>query len=132
MTPLQFLPAKPQAMKDTDALLERTGETIEYIKLYAQQQVDIVKLDAVEKSAKMLSSMVTNLVLGIVALIVLLLLTTAGALFLGQILGNLALGFLIVSLLYIVVGLILYNFRKSFITSPIVSFFISKVYEEED
>lgn len=118
-------------MKDTDALLERTGETIEYLKLYAQQQVDIAKLDAVEKSSKVVSSMITGLVLGMVGLVVLLFLTIAGALFLGQMLGNSALGFLIVSLIFVVVGVILYSLRKTLITSPVISYFISKIYEEE-
>ena len=118
-------------MKDTDLLLERTGETIEYLKLYAQQQVDIVKLNAVEKSTKVVSSMITSLILGMVGLIVLLFLTIAGALFLGQILENPALGFFIVSLFFIIVGLILYNFRISFIRSSIISYFISEIYDED-
>jgi ABC-type phosphate transport system permease subunit len=119
-------------MKDTEALMERTGETVEYLKLYAQQQVDIVKLDAVEKSAKVISSMITSLVLGVVALVVLLFLAIAGALFLGQILDNTALGFFIGSLIFVLVGALLYGFRKSIITSPIVALFIAKIYEEED
>lgn len=118
-------------MKDTDLLLERTGETIEYLKLYAQQQVDIVKLDAVEKSAKIFSSMITSLVLGMMALIVLLFLTIAAAISLGQMLANPALGFLIVSLFFVALGAALFIFRRALITSPIVSYFISEIYDEE-
>lgn len=118
-------------MKDTDALLERTGETIEYLKIYAQQQVDIIKLDTVEKSSKVISSMITGLVLGMMALLVLLFLTVAGALFLGQLLSNFALGFLIVGLIFLVIAVVLYSFRRSIITSPVVSYFIAKIYEEE-
>ena len=118
-------------MKDTEALLERTGETIEYIKLYAEQQIDIVKLDAVEKSAKVISSMITSLILGTVALVVLLFLTIAAALFLGQILANPSLGFVLVSLFFVLIGALLYAFRKSIITSPIITLFISEIYEED-
>lgn len=119
-------------MKDTDILLERTGETIEYLKLYAQQQVDIIKLDTVEKSAKVLSSLITSFIIGIMMLIVLLLLTIAAALSLGQILSSPALGFLIISLFFIAFSGVLFIFKKTLITSPIISHFISEIYEEED
>lgn len=118
-------------MKETDSLLEQTGETIEYLKIYAQQQIDIVKLDAVEKSAKLGSSIITALIVSVVGLVAILFLTIAVALFLGQILENPALGFLIVSSLFAIISALSYLFRKSLITSPLVSYFISKIYEED-
>lgn len=118
-------------MKNTDEILEQTGETIEYLKIYAKQQIDIVKLDTVAKSAKLGSSIITAFAISIVCMIVILFLTVAGALFLGQILGNHALGFLIVGVIFIIIGVLLFSFKKSLITSPLVSYFIAKVYEEE-
>ena len=117
-------------MKDADALLEQTGETVEYLKIYAQQQVDIVKLEAIEKSAKLGSSFMTAFIVSVMGMIAILLLTISIAFFLGQMLDNTALGFLITSLFYAVMGLLSYFFRKTLITSPLVSYFISKIYEE--
>lgn len=119
-------------MKDTDALLERTGETLEYLKIYAQQQVDVVKLEAVEKSAKMVSSLITNLIVGIIGLISFLMLAVTGALLLGRWWENYGLGFLAITILLILIGSILTMFRKQIVTDPIISKFITKVYETDD
>jgi len=119
-------------MKDTDVLLEKTGETIEYLKLYAQQQVDIVKLDTVEKSSKLVSTLVTNLVIGSMVLLVLVLLSVTSALFLGQILGNYALGFLIVSFVFVIIAGFIYLFKTKLVTNPTITYFINKVYEDEE
>ncbi len=119
-------------MKEADELLENAGETLEYVKLYAQQKADMIKLDVTERSSKILSGVVTNIISAIVGIIVLLFLSVTLALFLGQLWNNWALGFAIVSLLYIIIGLSIYLMRESLITNPIVSFVITKMYETHD
>lgn len=118
-------------MKDTDQLLEKTGEAVEYLKIYARQRADMVKLEVVEKSSEIVSSLITNLVVAILAFIGVLLLSLTAALFLGQLWGDYALGFLAITVFYTMICIVLVVFRRQLVTNPVVSHIISLVYEEK-
>ena len=119
-------------MREVDELLERAGETLEYAKIFAEQKGNLVRLDLTERISKIVSVMVTNIVLATLGTIVLMFLSVALALFLGQWLHNAALGFAIVSLLYVAVGALVFVFRHKWIANPIISFVITKMYERHD
>ena len=116
-------------MKETEQIMERLGETVEYAKLYVEQRKDMLKLDVTEKVSTSAGSVATKLIVGGIALIALLFLSVTAALALGYWWDNFAYGFLAVSVLYIIMAIIVYTARRSIITDPIVASVIKKMYE---
>ncbi len=106
--------------KDTEALFQSAGETFTYLREYLQLQLDLLRLDLAERIAKVASALVSVLVLMIFALIGLFMTTIALALFLGQIWGSYALGFLSIAGFYFLLVAVLYAFKERLITNPIL------------
>lgn len=81
---------------------------------FLEKNYEYYRLSLFKKLTKGTTSMITFMIMGAVLFGALLLLTFAIALFLGEWLGNLALGFLLLGLFYILVAVIVYyGFRKT-------------------
>lgn len=81
---------------------------------FIEKNYEYYRLSLFKKITKGTTSMITFIIIGAVLFGALLLLTFAIALFLGSWLDNLGLGFLILSLFYILVAVIVYyGFRKT-------------------
>lgn len=115
-------------MKDIDYLMESAGETVAYLQNYVEQKVELVKLEAAEKTATTVSSLLTAFIVLLIIGIAVFTGTIAIALFLGGWLENYALAFLIVTVFYIALAVGAYVFRKTIITNPIVSIVITKMF----
>lgn len=118
--------------KEVDELLYKTGETVEYAKQYVDQQKQLVKLEVAEKSAQMISSAVTGLVMAVVGLLVLLFASLALAFFLGDLFDSIALGFLAVTVLYVIIALVVNAMKRSLVTNPVLSAVITKFFDDSD
>ena len=119
--------------KETDELMETVGESVEYVKQYVQQQVKITKLSIADSTATTISALVTNLAVGIIALIALLFLSVSAACFLAQLFDdNYGLGFLLVFAFYAFVGIIIHTMRRKLITDPTVNGVIKKFFPPEE
>ena len=116
--------------KEVDELLYKTGETVEYAKQYVDQQKQLVKLEVAEKSAQMISSAVTGVVMAVVGLMVLLFASLALAFFLGDLFDSIALGFLVVTVIYAIIALVVNAAKRSLVTNPVLSAVITKFFDD--
>lgn len=81
---------------------------------FLEKNYEYYRLSLFKKLTKGTTSMITFMIMGAVLFGALLLLTFAIALFLGEWLDNLALGFLLLGLFYVLVAIIVYyGFRKT-------------------
>ena len=118
--------------KEMDEIMYKTGETVEYAKQYVDQQKQLIKLDVAEKSAQLISSAVTGVVLAVVGLLTLLFASLALAFFLGDVLDSIALGFLIVTIIYAVVALVVNSTKRKLVTNPVLSGVITKFFDDSN
>ncbi|WP_046755433.1 hypothetical protein [Kordia jejudonensis] len=111
--------------------MESTASHIESIyeraKAYTETSIELYKLNAIDKTADVVSSLVSWIVLGSVAAVFLLFINIGISLYIGTLLGAGYLGFLIVSSFYLVLGICLYIFNGKLIMQPITDLVISKL-----
>lgn len=107
-----------------DELLSSTGETVEYARMYIQQQVDLLRLETAKRIATSASNVLTTAVMGIFSILVLIFLSLALGFFLGDSLGSNALAFFIIGLLYLFITFLLWYFKRKLVTNPILSMVI--------
>lgn len=104
-----------------------TGNIREYI----ETRIDIVKLDAADAGATAASSMASWLVISIFGLLTLFLITIGGAIGIGYLLNNFALGFFILAGFYLLVSAVIYVNRENWIRKPIVNSIVKNIYDND-
>lgn len=99
---------------------------------YSKSSLELLQLKTIDKVSDVLSSL--SFVLSIVILLAMftLFITLGLAFFIGQLLDNIAFGFFVVSLFYLVLGWIVYLFRKKLILVPVGNLIISKFFEKDE
>ncbi len=108
-------------MSSQDDILQQAGESFEYANQYVQKQIDLLKLESAERVAKATSSLITLAVLFFLAALVFIMLSISLGFWLGTVVGSYATGFLIVTGIYALLGLIVFFFKRVFVTNPILS-----------
>jgi hypothetical protein len=93
---------------------------------YVETRVKLAKLKLVDKTSNVASSLLSFIPLVIIFLIVFILLNIGIALLIGDLLGKAYWGFLILSALYIITGLVLYNQRDKWVKVPFANMLIRK------
>ncbi len=94
---------------------------------YTKTSAELLKLNAIDKSADILSSLLSRLAIITVVALFTLLLNIGVALWLGEILGKSYYGFFIVSGFYLIITAILSIFSTSWIKIPVSNFIITKM-----
>ncbi|MEZ5042097.1 MAG: hypothetical protein R2828_19525 [Saprospiraceae bacterium] len=107
---------------------ENAGESIGYLKTYFEQQLIYYRLKLVEYSAKMLSFLITSLVIFLMTLLVVGFGGITLGFYLAQLLDSYVLGFLVVTLLFCGLLLLILLFRQRIITNPIVTLLIQQLH----
>lgn len=124
---------KDQKVKEnTDTLMEDLGEGIGYIHAYVEQEIESVKLTAAEKISIATSTIVSGLILTLLAAAMLLFASLALSYYLGSLMNSTALGFLAVAGIYLLILLTVYLFRKRLITDNIVEVVIQFLFDDEE
>ena len=100
---------------------------LDRFKSYAETRIELLKLKAVDKSTSFLSLMISMIVLGWVAMICFTLLNIGLALWLGDLLGKSYYGFFIVTLFYIITGIIIYSFKDKWLKAPVSNLMIKNL-----
>lgn len=113
----------------SDRLLETAGETITYAQEYWVEQKQLFKLEVAERTAKVASSLLSNVIIGLAASMVVLLLSIALAFGLGYYFENIALGFLAVAGIYLLSLGVLIFFKTQWVTNPILSRIIEDFFD---
>lgn len=103
-----------------DVLFEKTKD-------YVETRADLFKLKAIKKTAEVGSSIVSQMVVGIVFSSFFIFLNIAIGLLLGDLTGKTYIGFFIVAAFYLIVGILIYSNREKIISSPIANSIIKKM-----
>ena len=114
--------------------MENTSSTIEKLiekaDIYARTTLDIYKYNTIYKSTDIFSSLVVKIALSVVFIIFSFMIPIALALWIGEELGKVYYGFLVIAAAYLLLGLLIFVFRKAMIKNPVSNFIISKTLKE--
>jgi hypothetical protein len=94
---------------------------------FARNNFELYKLKAVDKTSGIASTVITGVALFVVFFICFVVLNIGIALLIGDLVGKSWLGFLILAVLYAVVGFVIFKSRKKFFKTPILKMLISKI-----
>jgi hypothetical protein len=111
-------------MEDSKKLLE---SLVDRVTDYGKTSYELVKLQAVDKSSDVVSSVIPHTVVLILASSFMLFFNLGLAFWLGEILGKLFYGFFIVAAFYILVGLIVHLFMHKQLKEMIRNYVIKQL-----
>jgi len=92
---------------------------IEKVDKYRKVSLNLYRLKAIQKTTNWLSKLITYCIIVFSFLLFLVFLNIGASLWLGEILGKLYLGFIVVSLLHLVIGLFLWFFVRHWIQNQV-------------
>lgn len=111
--------------------MENTATRIEMLyesaKQYADTNVELLKLNAIDKTADVLSSLVSRLAFIMIVAMFTIFVNISIGLYLGNLLGAYYLGFLIVSFFYLILAIFMYFLSAKMIKEPIANLVIQKL-----
>jgi sterol desaturase/sphingolipid hydroxylase (fatty acid hydroxylase superfamily) len=111
--------------------MENNASTIEMLferaEDYTRTTVELAKLNAVDKTADVMSSLLSRLTVSIVFVLFAFLANIGLSLWIGELLGKVYYGFFIVSSIYLIVAIVLYLFKDQWLKMPISNFIIIKM-----
>jgi uncharacterized membrane protein YqjE len=111
---------------------QQAGEIVGYIKEYGEKQVKLMKLDIAERVSRITSGLALMMVAFVLLLFVLLLLSIAVGIYLGEVLDSYAIAFLCLSGFYLIVGVTLIVFKKSLVINPILEVVINEMMNQDE
>lgn len=118
----------PEAPRDD--IFEKAGETLVYTKAYAQNQLDIYKLIAIEKGAKVGSLVISIVIAVFLAIFFLTFFLLTLSFVINLLVDSLALSFGIVTLLILGLTWAVFHFRKRLFTNPLVRMLANTIYND--
>jgi len=113
-------------MDEQSGLIE---SLIEKGEQYGKTTLELLKLKTLDKSADVVSNLVSWLIVLIFAVLFFLILNIGVALWLGELLGKAYYGFFVVSGFYALLALIFGIFRKQIVKNPVNNSIITQVLE---
>jgi len=112
-------------------IMENNTSTIETLferaEEYARTTVELVKLQAVDRAADVVSSLLSQIIVSIVIVLFAFLLNIGLSFWVGELLGKVYFGFLAVSGFYLIVAIILYAVKDKVLKTPICNFIIVRM-----
>jgi hypothetical protein len=106
--------------EDLELLFEKTAD-------YVETRVELLKLQAVDKTSDVVSSLVVMFIVTVIFSIVFFILNIGLALWIGRLLGKTFEGFFIIAGFYAIVGLLIYLLKATFIKTGISNLIIKKL-----
>lgn len=108
----------------------------EKIEGYSKSKIQLFALNTIDKSADVVSSLATRLIITMVITMFVITVNIGIVFWIGELLGTYYYGFFIISIFYMLMGLLLYIFGNIWIKTPISNTIISqmlkqKIYENE-
>jgi hypothetical protein len=101
------------------ALFEKAGS-------YLETRLDLLKLQAIDKSSDVTSSLVSRIVILLILLLAVFIGSIGLAIWVGELVGKMYLGFFIVAAFYALLAWLIHLFRKAWIKDPITNSLIKK------
>lgn len=108
---------------------EKTIETLfNKVEDYSKTSIELLKLNTIDKTADLVASLLTQMILFVVGMVFILLCSIGVAFWLGTYFDSTAIGFFIVGGFYLLVTLLFFSVRKG-IKAPIRQLIISNLTE---
>jgi hypothetical protein len=114
-------------MTDSDTAIEKL---IEKIELYGKKSFELSKLKIIRHAIVLFTSLVSYSGIIIILFLFILMLSVSISFFIGELLGKLSYGFLIVSGFYMIVFIISYFFLHKWIKRPLANLIIKKIFKK--
>ena len=110
---------------------KKVEELALHIKAYIQTEIELIKLLFAEKLSKILSNFLAIMVLIWLLLIGILFASLSLAFFIGERFGKMSTGFIIVSLIYLLLAVLIWYLRERIIRIPILNGILSQLFDSE-
>lgn len=118
-------------MQNESSILEKAGETVGFAQQYIEKRIELYRLELTEKVVITLSSLIASFFLLSIFGLVLIFGSISVGFYLAAAIGSYGLAFLIVTIFYALMALILYIFKQQLILHPILRRVIDLFREEE-
>jgi hypothetical protein len=102
------------------------------VKDYAEERMNLIMLNVQEKTAKAIAGTASVLIIIVLGVFTLAFLSFALAWFIGQMLEQPYLGFLIVAGVYLLVGILLWANRVKWIGFPVMNAFLKNIADDDE
>lgn len=105
---------------------------IDHVEDYVKTTLELYKLRAIKKTSAIISSIITAIFFFLVVILLLVILSIGVSIYLGEILGRMHYGFMIVAGFYAIVFIILLIIRKPVLKGNFTNMMINSFFNEED
>ena len=106
------------------------NQLLQDFRKYIETRMEYAKLDVTEKTVRIVTLLITLFLLTLVIFPFFLFLSFAASYFIGQLLNSVALGFLIVSGVYFVLGMFILILRKPLIMKPMLRMMVKTIFDQ--
>lgn len=106
-----------------DTLFKRVSE-------FSITYIELLKLKAINKSTEVVSSVLPDLVVSILLFVFLLFINLGVAFWIGDLLGRMYQGFLIVAAFYFLLGFIFHFFMRGWLKKATADYFVKRIFKE--
>jgi hypothetical protein len=98
---------------------------------YGKTSIELYKLQAIDKTAEVVSSLATRLVITIVVALFIVSTNIGLALWIGELLGKTYYGFFVIAGVWGLVAIMVYAFRNQWIKQPVSNTLITKMLQQK-
>jgi len=124
-----MLTFKPEVMEEQGNIF---AELKQLITDYLDARISLFRLEAYEKIAKITAALFSSVVVVLLAFFLLLFLSMSAAFFLGGLLDSTALGFLIITGIYVILFALVMRWKKVLLEKYIINRIIYELTSKED
>jgi len=111
---------------------EKFDDLIQHVKEYVNNSISLFKIEIAEKISGVISNIIALFFVIIIFLLMLIFFSISLALVLGKITGENYWGFLIVSGIYFLMGIMIWKGKERIIRIPIMNSILSQLFKQED
>jgi hypothetical protein len=115
-----------------ESTFARVEDLASHVKDYVKTKIASVKLNAAANISKLLSNLIAGFIVAGVFLLFIIFGSIAAALALSAWLGKMYAGFLIVSGIYLFLGIVVWSARETILRMPIMNSMISQLFKEDE
>ena len=110
----------------------KAEEMAEHVKDYVNTRIDQVKLSMAEKVSKVMAALIAGMFVVVLFFLFVVFGSIAAAYAIGLWLGKMWLGFLIIAVFYLLVGIITWLAKERLLRIPIMNAIIRQLFHSED
>ena len=111
---------------------EKSQESFfQHLNSYVETRWNLFILKTSDKISDIVTSIISSLLILLLMVFVLLFLSVSAAIWIGQSYGDLSIGFFFVGLFYLLIAIVIYLLRKTFIKLPVINKLLNAFYSDE-